>query len=333
MPSNLPTYSFVVTLYNDGYLAEAFCVEFLRVFRAYTGHQEIDSRVELIFVNDGSKDDTLARIRALALRFPFVKAIDLSRNYGQHIAILCGYHHASGTYVGRLNVDMQDPPHEIPKLLAIIENEAVDLVVGIQQERQSKWLDKVTARVFFVVFNWLTSQSIPFNTSTLRVMSRRFVDLYKRVNDKQPFMQGLETWFGFEHRYVVIDHQARVDKRSSYTFGKRLALAIDAAISFSDKPLRVSVVIGGSLASLGVIAIACLILWIVIFGGRVPGYGSLILAVTFFSGLQIMLIGLAGLYVGKVLLQVQDRPTYVIRQKIGAQSFGIFDKGAVLSDT
>ncbi len=311
------TYSFVVTIYNDGYLADAFCRQFQSVFQEYLGSADIQSQVELIFVNDGSTDDSLATLRRLRSTFGFVRIIDLSRNFGQHPAILCGYHTACGRYVGRMNVDMQDPPSEIPKLLRVMDSEDVDLVIGIQQKRHSRWLDIVSARMFFWVFNALTGGRIPQNTAPLRVMNRRVADAFKRVNDKFPFMQGLESWFGFQVRYVPTEHRERADGRSSYTLYKRWKLAVDAAISFSDRPLKATVYLGLLMAALGFCATAFLVVNRVVIGNVVPGWSSTIAILLMCFGIQVGVVGLCGLYLGKILTQVQDRPSYLIREKIG----------------
>jgi glycosyltransferase involved in cell wall biosynthesis len=310
-------YTFVVTIYNDGYLAEAFCRDFLTAFQGHLERTDIRGAVELIFVNDGSTDDSLATLRGLARTLGFVRVIDLSRNFGQHPAILCGYHEASGQYVGRLNVDMQDPPAEIPKLLTVIENEDVDLVIGLQRKRRSHWLDIISARLFFWVFNALTGAKIPQNTTPLRVMNRRVVDAFKRVNDKFPFMQGLESWFGFAVRYVPTEHRERADGRSSYTLYKRWKLAMDAAISFSDRPLKATVSLGLTMAALGFLAICYLIVLRLTHGSVLSGWSSIIATLLLCFGIQVLVVGLCGLYLGKILTQVQDRPPYLIRERIG----------------
>jgi glycosyltransferase involved in cell wall biosynthesis len=316
LATECPTFSIVVTIYNDGYLTEPFCQEFQRVFQQYLGVHEIAEKVELIFVNDGSKDDSLNKLKDMVLRFRFVKVIDLSRNFGQHVAILCGYREASGRYVGRLNVDMQDPPSELPLLLDTIQNEDVDLVVGIQKIRKSGWVDVVTARFFFWFFNLLTGAKIPQNTATLRVMNRRFADAFKQVNDKFPFVQGLENWFGFRVKYIPTEHRRRGDKKSSYTLLKRLKLALDASIAFSDRPLRFTVYLGLMFSALGFTGLVVITVLRLLMPDIPAGYSSIMAVLLFFAGIQILVIGLCGLYIGKILAQVQDRPVYLIRERV-----------------
>ena len=309
-------YSFVVPIYNDGYLAEAFCAEFQLVFRDYLGKQEIADEVELIFVNDGSTNDSLERLKQAASKHSFVKVIDLSRNFGQHIAMICGYHHASGRFVGRLNVDMQDPPREIPRLLETIKQGDADIVIGVQRDRQSKWLDRVTSRFFVWFFNFLIGGKVPHSTATLRVMTRQYVDNYKHINDKAPFLQGLETWFGYRVKYVSTDHQQRSDKNSSYTFMKRLKLALNASIAFSDRPLKYVVYLGLVIGLTGFAGLTLIVLRQLFVADLLAGYSSTIAIVLFCSGVQILVIGLSGLYIGKILSQVQGRPLYLVRERV-----------------
>jgi glycosyltransferase involved in cell wall biosynthesis len=308
--------SFVVPIYNDGYLASGCCEEFQAVFSRYLKRDSIEQDVELIFVNDGSVNASLPMLKDLAQRHAFVKVIDLSRNFGQHIAILCGYHHASGSYVGRINVDMQDPPRELPKLLDAIQQEDIDIAIGLQRQRHSGWLDIVTSRLFFLVFNALIGGSIPPNTATLRIMNRRYVEALKQMNDKFPFLQGLESWIGFKVKYIPTDHQERVDKKSSYTFKKRLRLALNASISFSDRPLKATVYLGLMIALLGFLGLGLIVIRRLMTPDILPGYTSTLAVILFCSGVQILVIGLSGLYIGKILGHVQNRPLFLVRERI-----------------
>src|SRR5262249_45087995 len=138
----------IVPIYNDGYLAEEFCQEFESVFRQYLGVNTISNDVELIFVNDGSSDDSIIQLKQLIKTYQFVKLISFSRNFGQHIALSCGYKHAKGEYVGMLNVDMQDPPDQIPLLLDRVSSAKVDFVLGLRKSRNSPLMDRVSSYLF-----------------------------------------------------------------------------------------------------------------------------------------------------------------------------------------
>jgi glycosyltransferase involved in cell wall biosynthesis len=310
-------YSFVVPIYNDGYLVSAFCEEFLKVFKQYLNKPSIEQEVELIFINDGSTDNSLELLKESVDSYTFVKVINLSRNFGQHIAILCGYKNSTGDIVGRLNVDMQDPPYEIPKLLEYLDSDSdTDMVVGLQNKRKGKALDKITGFLFFKFFNYFTGSKVPQYTSSLRVMNRTFVNAIISTNDKTPFLQGLENWVGFNTSYVKINHHKRSDNQSSYNLKKRIKLAIDAAISFSDRPLKLACSFGFFSCLLSLILFVCLTITKFVNPEIEPGFTATACLILFIFGIQIFVTGLCGIYIGKILLQTQNRPVFIIREMI-----------------
>ncbi|MEA2163915.1 MAG: polyisoprenyl-phosphate glycosyltransferase [Thermoanaerobaculia bacterium] len=308
-------YSFVVPIYNDGRLARAFAAEFEQVFQQYLSIIDLTSQVELIFVNDGSGDDSDIQLRKVCETFLFAKSISLSRNFGQHIAVSCGYHHASGNFVGMLNVDMEDPPGEIPNLLAVLENGDHDIVYGLYGARNVPFSRRITSLAFAHTLNWLTGARVPTNVSTLRVMNRTFVEAYNSLEERARYLPGLESWLGFKHGYVSVRHQKRKVGRSSYSFRSRLRMAIESVISFSDLPLRLMAMFGFAVALCGFLSLGVIIvqkLWLVNYQ---PGYASTVSMIVFFGGLQILVTGLGSIYIGRVLKEVQGRPLYVIRSK------------------
>ena len=308
-------YSFVVPIYNDGILAPEFCKEFDRVFSTWLNIKSISNQVELIFVNDGSPDNSTEILKLLNKDFPFVKVIELSRNFGQHIALTCGYHHSKGEFVGMLNVDMEDPPSEIPNLLSFMIDGDFDIVYGLRAERESPFLDKLTSKLFQILLNKLTGNNFPLNTSTLRVMNRKFVDAYKSFSEKNRYLPGLEMWLGFKKGFTKTKHQARQSGASSYNFRRRLSMAFEAIVSFSDLPLRWSVLFGFILATIGFLLNIVLVIKRLFWTQMQPGYTSTVSIVVLFSGIQIILLGMLGIYVGRILKESQGRPLYVIRSK------------------
>jgi glycosyltransferase involved in cell wall biosynthesis len=302
--------SIVVPIYGDGYLARAFCAEVMNVMVPYSGPEGF----EVIFVNDGSRDDSLQELLKLGAQYPFVTVVDLSRNFGQHAAIACGMHKARGQVVLRMNVDMQDPPAEIPRMVDTLREGDFDLVVGRYAERRSPWLNKVTALLFFYIFKFLTGFESPQNTSPLRAMSRRFVAAYNGLTEKSRFPQGLDQWLGFRHKYIEIEHRDRVDGRSSYNFWSRLKLALNGVLYFSDRPLTLVALAGFCLAAFGFVLSAYVIAEKLLGVEYLPGYASLVaLALTGF-GVQLGCTGLVGLYVAKIFREVQNRPLYIVRE-------------------
>ena len=308
-------FSIVVSIYGDGYLAEAFTQEILRIFQFYLQNEHISDKVELIFVNDGSKDDSLTMLKTLQTKFNFIKVIDLSRNFGQHAAIACGLKESIGNIVLRMNVDMQDPPSEIPKLLDLIKTGDYDLVVGQYVVRNSPLINRLTAYCYFYAFKLLTGFETPQNTSPLRAMNRKFVNAYNALTEKSRFPQGLDQWLGFRHKYIDIEHKSRIDKRSSYNFYSRLKLAINGLLYFSDRPLMLVIVTGLLFAVIGVVLAIAFILGKLVGVNYVPGYISIVSLALIGLGLQLGCTGLVGLYVAKIFKEVQNRPLYIIREQ------------------
>jgi glycosyltransferase involved in cell wall biosynthesis len=312
----MPKYSFIVPIYNDSCLAEEFCREYLQVFQRYLGVDDIIAHAELLFVNDGSHDDSAETLARLPELFPFVRVISLSRNFGQHIAISCGYRHARGQFVGMLNVDMQEHPDQIPLLLHHIETTDCDIVFGVRRKRAGSKVDSITSALFGIVLNKLTGYEVPLDSATLRVMNRRFLDAYNSLAESSRYLPGLESWLGFKRSYVEITHQERQRGRSSYNFKRRLLMAAEAIISFSDLPLRITVLFGFCVVALSFLLGVALLIKKLCFVDIQLGYTSTVCLIVFLAGVQLTVTGLGSLYLGRILREVQRRPLYVIRNRV-----------------
>ena len=309
-------YSFVVPIYNDGYLAEEFCRDYLEAFQQFLGIRQIEDAVELIFVNDGSMDDSARLLAALPAQFPFVRVINLSRNFGQHVALSCGYRYARGQFVGMLNVDAQEPPDQIPALLRYIETSNCDIVFGMRRRRAGPALDRITSRWFGTVLNKLTGYDVPLNVATLRVMNRRFVDAYNSLSERSRYLPGLESWLGFRRGYVEVLHQERRRGKSSYNFWRRLTMATEAIISFSDLPLRLTAFLGFVVVIVSFLLALALVLQRFFFENVQLGYTSTVCLIVFLAGVQLTVIGMASIYIGRILREIQHRPLYLVRDTV-----------------
>src|ERR1700733_10563963 len=314
-----PLYSFVVPIYGDGYLALPFCEAMQAAMENLLLGCEIADFVEVIFVNDGSPNKSQEQLLEASRRFLFVKVIELSRNFGQHVAVSCGYRFATGRYVGMINADQQDPPDQIGPLLDAMRAGGCDIAVGLRSQRTESLLNSFTSRAFHAAMNLLTGAKTPVNAATLRIMSRQFVDAYNRLSEKTPYIPGLENWLGFRRVYVPIRHQARTSGKSTYSFRKRWRLAVESIIGFSDLPLRIAATLGFAITSIGMLLSLGLVIQKLFFTRFAPGYTSTITIVVFLGGLNLMFLGLVSLYVGRILREVQGRPQYIIKSYEGFQ--------------
>ena len=253
-------YSFVVPIYHDGSLAGSFCAAIEAALHETVGPERIQDLAEVIFVNDGSRDDSQQLLIAASAQFPFVRVIELSRNFGQHVAVSCGYRFASGEYVCMINVDQQDPPDQFGVLFEVIANGGCDIVVGLRTQRGESLVNRLTSRAFNATLNLLTGSRTPLNAASFRIMTRQFIDAYNSLGDRAPFIPGLENWLGFRHMYLPIRHQYRTQGKSSYTFRKRWRMAMESIIGFSDLPLRIAATLGLIITSIGMLLAAVLVL-------------------------------------------------------------------------
>jgi glycosyltransferase involved in cell wall biosynthesis len=309
-----PLYSFVVPIYRDAPLARNFCEEFSRTFSNFIGGENWCDLVELLFVCDGGSPKDFPDVELLRGDFPFVRCFELSRNFGQHIAVCCGYAHSRGDIVGMLNVDQQDPPHQLPLLIRYAEANDCDIVHGTSDLRHSSLIDRITSTLFNVVLNKLTGHDLPLNACTVRILKRPVVDVFNRLAERQRYIPGLEAWMGFRHAYIAIATQSRLVGKSSYNMRRRLSLAVEAIISFSDLPLRLGVAIGAVFATGGLLMGFGLVIQKLWFSDLAPGYTSTVVLLVFFGGTQLLFSGLMSLYIGRILTEVQGRPLFILRQ-------------------
>jgi dolichol-phosphate mannosyltransferase len=312
-------YSFVVPIYNDGALARDFCIEIATAFRAYLGHDDLARDIEVIFVDDGSANDSPKLLKAVCDEFPFARAVLLSRNFGQHIAVSAGYRAATGDYVGMINVDQEDPPGQLPTLIDALKSGDYDIVGGRHQGRPASLPTRVTSYLFHTTLNRLTGYHTPINGTTMRVMTRRAVDAYNALAEKSRYIPGLEMWLGMRYGWVPTVQQRRKKGKSSYNFRRRLRMAYSSIISFSDFPLRLAVKFGMLVAVVGMILGLGLLVQKLSGTQLLAGYTSTLVVIVFLGGVQIAVTGVASLYIGRILAEVQNRPLFVVRETYGGK--------------
>lgn len=276
--------------------------------------QEIN--VELIFVDDGCKDKTLAHLRSFAIHNPNVKIISLSRNFGHQIAITAGIDLASGDYVAVIDGDLQDPP----ELIADMYRKALtgfDVVYGKRRTRAGETIfKKATAAGFYRLLNYMCEIDIPTDTGDFRLMSRKVVDAFKQMRERHRFVRGMVPWLGFKSVPLEYDRAERFAGETKYPLKKMLAFATNAILSFSSKPLTMAIRLGFLTICAGILG-GIYMLYLKLFTNiPIPGLTAVLLSIVVFSGVQILLIGVVGEYIARIFEEIKGRPLYLVAETI-----------------
>lgn len=270
---------------------------------------------EVIFVNDGSRDLSWETILTLANEDRCVKAVNLSRNFGHQMAITAGIDVSSGATVVVMDSDLQDPPELIPALYEKFR-EGFDVVYAKRRTRDGEtWFKRRTAEVFYRLIRRMTTIDIPLDTGDFRLMSRPVVDDLKRLQEQSRFVRGLVTWVGYNQTPVLYDRDRRYGGKSNYTMAKMMKFALDGITGFSSRPLRLASHAGVLLATASLVLMLIFTFYKLAGGGRlVQGWTSLIVAVFFLGGLQLLAIGILGEYIGRIYEEAKRRPLYIVRE-------------------
>jgi glycosyltransferase involved in cell wall biosynthesis len=272
---------------------------------------------EILFVDDGSSDATLAVVTGAHQRDPRVRALSLSRNFGKEAALSAGLDHARGRAVVPMDVDLQDPPEVLVEMVAKWR-EGFDMVFGVRRCRASDTRAKrLTAGLYYRAHNALTRDKIPENAGDFRLLDRKVVDVIKAMPERNRFMKGLFAWAGFNQAAVEYDRVERTAGETKFNYWKLWTLALDGITSASTVPLRVWSYVGGAIAFIALAYAAFIVSRTLLFGNAVPGYASLMVSVLFLGGMQLLSLGILGEYVGRILTETKQRPLYVVRTTIG----------------
>jgi len=306
-----PVVSIVAPFYNEGEVVEAF---YARVAAVAASLSDVD--FEIVCVNDGSRDDTVARLAALAARDPRVTVVDLSRNFGKEAALTAGLDEAAGDAVIPIDADLQDPPELIPALLEKWR-QGYEVVLAKRSDRSTDgYLKRKTAELFYRVHNRIADTPIPDNVGDFRLMDRVVIDALQGLPERRRFMKGLFAWVGFRTAIVPYCREARVAGQSKFSGWKLWNFALEGITSFSTVPLRIWTYLGSSFALLGFAYALFIVLRALVFGRDVPGYASLLTAVLVLGGMNLIGIGIIGEYVGRIYIESKQRPVYLVRQRL-----------------
>ena len=275
---------------------------------------------EILFIDDGSSDSTMTEIRRACADNANVRAISLSRNFGKEAALSAGLDHARGDAVVPLDVDLQDPPEALVEMIAKWR-EGFEIVYGVRSNRQSDSLPKrLTADLYYRAHNVLSQDKIPEHAGDFRLLDRVVVDVIRAMPERSRFMKGLFAWAGFRQASVSYTRSERTSGDSKFRYWKLWTLAIDGITSASTVPLRVWSYLGGLVALFALAYAIFIIIRTIVSGSAVPGYASLMVAILFLGGLQLLSLGVLGEYVGRILVETKRRPLYVIRETVGGET-------------
>jgi glycosyltransferase involved in cell wall biosynthesis len=303
--------SIVAPMYNEENNIDYFFNKLLSILN------NLNMSYEIICVNDGSSDNTLEELLKFRQNNPLIKIINFSRNFGKEIALTAGLRYSCGKAVIPIDADLQDPPELIERLIAKWR-ENYDVVYAVRGKRYGETLIKrLTANLFYRFINRFSETPIPKNTGDFRLLDRRVVEVLNRIPERTRFMKGLFAWVGFRQTGLSYERQPRHLGKSKWSFWKLWNFAIDGITLFSTAGLKFWSYVGMVISILSFIYALFLISLVLIFGRDVPGYASIMVAILFLGGLQLISLGIIGEYLGRVYAEVKHRPLYIISDWYG----------------
>ncbi len=305
-----PLLSVVVPVFNETAVLPAF---YARASAAFAGIPGFD--YEIVFVDDGSKDDSFRQLSDLARRDSRVRVVKFSRNFGHQIAITAGVDHARGDCVAVIDADLQDPPEVVARMVQQWQA-GFDVVYGVRETREGESTMKLaTAALFYRLLTRLTNIEIPTDVGDFRLMSRRAVNELGRLREKDRFVRGLVSWIGFKQTGVVYNRDKREAGETKYPYRKMIRFALDGITSFSTVPLRIATWTGYGSALLAVLYLVYVFIMRML-GHTVEGWATIMVAMLFLGSVQLICLGILGEYLGRVFNEVKPRPMYVVEELV-----------------
>ncbi|MGO3700557.1 MULTISPECIES: glycosyltransferase family 2 protein [Halomonas] len=297
----------VVPVFNEEQTIELFVQHVHQVLA------DVEWQWNILFVDDGSSDQTLTILKQIVERYPRVGYIALSRNFGKEVALSAGLLNARGDAAVPMDVDLQDPPELIMTFVQCWREAQVDMVYGVRTTRPEDTAAKRrSASWFYRLFNRITETPIPENAGDFRLIDRRMIEALRHLPERNRFMKGLYAWVGYTSLSVPYSRPARVAGDSKFNYWRLWNFALDGIFSFSTLPLRVWSYIGALIAGISFLYIIVIIAQVIFFGRDAPGYASMMSAILFFGGMQLLSIGILGEYVGRLFIESKQRPLYFV---------------------
>ena len=306
-----PTLSVVVPMFNEGTNLDRLLARLREALAA------VGVGYEIVCVDDGSRDDTLARLAAEHGRDQRIKVVGLSRNFGKEVALTAGIKHAAGQAVIVMDADLQHPPELISALLSKWR-EGYDVAYAVRRTRTTDTLKhRFGAKAFYWLFAHLSETALPEGAGDFRLLDRKVVDALNQLPERARFMKGLFAWVGFKQIAVPFDPAMREQGESRWSFYRLWHFAIDGLTSFSTLPLRIWFYVGLVLSAASFTVGVMELLKTLVQGVDVPGYASVFVAVVFLGGIQLLTLGVLGEYIGRIFAEVKQRPLYLVRERYG----------------
>ncbi|CAN5604108.1 glycosyltransferase family 2 protein [soil metagenome] len=304
----MPQLSIIIPIYNEeGNIPSLF-------ERLNQAVLQLNVECEFVFVNDGSRDGSIKLIKNLAEKHSAVRYIDFARNFGHQVAVTAGLDHCSGKVAVIIDADLQDPPELIPDLYKKWE-EGFEVVYAKRRSREGETkLKKLTAKMFYRILKKITSINIPVDTGDFRLIDRKIIEVLKKMPEQQKFLRGQISWIGFRQTYIEYDRDSRHAGKTGYTFKKMIRLALDGITSFSNLPLKFATFAGFMVSGIAFIMILYALYSRFISKDYVPGWTSLMLAVLFIGGVQLICIGIIGEYISRLSSNIRNRPLYIMNE-------------------
>lgn len=274
-----------------------------------------DWDLELVLVDDGSKDNSYEKIVELSKSFPYIKGIKLSKNFGHQIAVKTGLSHATGDYIAIIDDDLQDPPSLLPDFFSYLDK-GYDVAYGVRKKRKESFFKKIGYNGFYRLLKSLSETDIPLDSGDFCVMKKQVVTNMLKFKEKDPFLRGIRAWVGFKQIGVEYERHARLEGESGYTLKKLLKIAMDGIFSFSSVPIRVITVLGFLGLGFAIVYSSLVIYGYLIQGIAAPGFATLAIIISFFSSLILICLGLIGEYIVRIYNEVRDRPYVIIDETI-----------------
>lgn len=301
--------STTISLVVPVYFEESCIAQFIAECRAVLATMDVD--YEFVFIDDGSTDRTVAIIREFAAHDRRIKLIEFSYNHGKQAAVSAGIRYASGDYLLYMDPDLQDPPEEIPRFLDCIR-QGFDLVFGVRREKKDSLVNRLFSRLFWAVLRRFTGLDLPRNLAVMRIFSRRFADQFLRYAEQNRFIEGIFMHVGMKRTSLTIEQRERFAGESKFNFRRKVRLAFDAILDFSELPLTLAVKLGVLISCLGFLAtlvVGILKLTVVNFEAGWPSLLSLLLVGL---GVQLFFLGIVALYTGRIYRESKGRPLFSI---------------------